>query len=56
MVRTVKDAAGNVLHQDTFTSNYKTITGLVLVGRFPGDPASGTKVLASVWKANHPHP
>ena len=54
VVRTVKDAAGNVVHQDTFTSNYKTITGLVMVGRFPGDPSSGTKVLASVWKANHP--
>jgi vancomycin resistance protein YoaR len=53
VVRTVKDASGNILHQDTFTSNYKTITGLVMVGRFPGDPSSGTKVLAAVWKANH---
>lgn len=56
VVRTVKDAAGIIIHQDTYKSNYKTITGLVMVGRYPGDPPSGTKVLASVWKANHPHP
>jgi hypothetical protein len=53
VVRTVKDAAGNVIHQDTFKSNYKTIDGLVDVGRYPGDPPAGTKVLASVWKARH---
>jgi hypothetical protein len=55
VTRTVKDASGNVMHQDTFASNYKTITGLVMVGRYPGDPPDGTKVLASVWKAGHPH-
>jgi vancomycin resistance protein YoaR len=53
VVRTVKDAAGNVIHQDTFKSNYKTIDGLVDVGPYPGDPPAGTKVLASVWKARH---
>ncbi len=53
VVRTVKDASGNVIHQDTFKSNYKTIDGLILVGRYAGDPSSGTKVLESVWKANH---
>jgi vancomycin resistance protein YoaR len=52
--RTVKDASGNVIHHDTFTSNYKTINGLVMVGRSPGDPAAGTTVLASVYKASHP--
>lgn len=53
VVRTVKDAAGTIIHQDTFKSHYKTIDGLVMVGRYPGDPPSGTTVLASVWKANH---
>ncbi|HEY5489433.1 MAG TPA: VanW family protein [Candidatus Limnocylindrales bacterium] len=56
VTRIVKDASGNIIHQDTFTSNYKTINGLVMVGRYPGDPPSGTTILASVWKANHPHP
>ena len=54
VVRTVKDAAGNIIHQDTFKSSYKTINGLIMVGRYPGDPPSGTTVLESVWKANHP--
>ena len=53
VVRTVKDASGNIIHEDTFKSNYKTIDGLIMVGRYPGDPPSGTKVLEAVWKANH---
>ncbi len=53
VVRTVKDVSGNIIHEDTFKSSYKTIDGLIMVGRFPGDPPSGTKVLESVWKANH---
>ncbi len=53
VVRTVRDSAGNIIHQDTFKSHYDTIDGLVMVGRYPGDPSAGTKVLASVWKANH---
>jgi vancomycin resistance protein YoaR len=55
VVRTVYDAAGNVIHRDTFKSNYDTVDGVVLVGRYPGDPAAGNRVLASVWRANHPH-
>ena len=54
VVRTVKDVSGNIIHQDTFKSNYKTINGLIMVGRVPGDPPSGTKVLQSVYKATHP--
>ncbi len=53
VVRTVRDSAGNVIHEDTFKSNYDTITGTVLVGRYPGDPPDGRKVLASVWNATH---
>ena len=45
VMRTVKDAAGNVIHQDTFMSHYKTINGLIVVGRYPGDPPAGTQVL-----------
>jgi vancomycin resistance protein YoaR len=56
VTRTVRDASGNILHQDTWVSNYKTIDGLQLVGRFPGDPPEGTKVLASAWHAAHPGP
>ena len=54
VTRTVKDAAGNVIHSDTWISNYKTIDGLQMVGRYPTDPPEGTKVLASVWHAQHP--
>jgi vancomycin resistance protein YoaR len=54
VTRTVKDASGNVLHTNTWISNYKTINGLILVGRYPGDPASGTQVLEATWKASHP--
>jgi vancomycin resistance protein YoaR len=53
VVRTVRDAHGNVIHQDTFKSHYKTITGTVLVGRYPTDPPAGKRVLASVYKATH---
>jgi hypothetical protein len=32
-VRTVRDRNGNVIHRDTYNSNYATITGVTLVGR-----------------------
>jgi vancomycin resistance protein YoaR len=32
-VRTVRDRNGNVIHRDTYHSNYATITGITLVGR-----------------------
>ncbi|HEY7025953.1 MAG TPA: VanW family protein [Candidatus Limnocylindrales bacterium] len=54
VTRTVKDASGNVIHTDTWVSHYKTINGLILVGRYAGDPPSGTQVLEATWKANHP--
>ena len=53
VVRTVKDAAGTIIHEDTFKSHYLTIDGLIMVGRYPGDPVAGTQVLEAVWKANH---
>ena len=54
VVRTVRDASGNVIHHDTFQSHYKTITGLVEVGRYAGDPKAGTKVTTAQWRAAHP--
>jgi hypothetical protein len=42
VVRTVKDSAGNVIHQDTIFSKYVTVTGLTLVGWTVGDPKVGT--------------
>jgi vancomycin resistance protein YoaR len=36
--RTVKDATGTVLHQETFYSHYARVDGLVMVGVAPGDP------------------
>ncbi|MGI8704055.1 MAG: VanW family protein, partial [Candidatus Limnocylindrales bacterium] len=33
VVRTVRNASGAVIHQDTYYSNYAVITGIVLVGR-----------------------
>ena len=36
--RTVRDAEGNVVHQDSWFSDYRPVTGVVLVG--PGAPAA----------------
>jgi vancomycin resistance protein YoaR len=52
VTRTVKDAAGNIIHQDEFHSKYGTIDGVTQVGRYPGDPPDGTKIPRSQW---HPH-
>ncbi|MEA2676771.1 MAG: hypothetical protein QOJ81_912 [Chloroflexota bacterium] len=40
--RTVTDAAGFVIHSDVFKSDYAKGTGIILRGRYPGDPAAGT--------------
>ena len=45
VVRTVKDAKGNVIWKDTFVSQYRMLPGLVDLGRKPGDPPAGTRVL-----------
>ena len=44
VMRTVRDASGNVIHQETFYSKYRRITGITLVGRSAGDPPPGTRV------------
>ncbi len=41
VVRTVRDANGVIIHQDTITSSYRRVNGVILVGRYPGDPPAG---------------
>ena len=41
MTRTVRDRKGNVIHSDTYYSNYARITGIVLVGRGSDAPSDG---------------
>jgi hypothetical protein len=38
VTRTVKDAAGTVIHQETYYSHYARITGIVEVGIAPAPP------------------
>jgi hypothetical protein len=40
--RTVKNAAGFVIHEDLFKSDYSRQTGIIYIGRYPGDPVAGT--------------
>ena len=44
VTRIVRDAQGNVIHEDTFVSHYKKLDAIILVGRYPGDPPAGTKI------------
>lgn len=44
VTRTVRDANGEIIHQDTFSSHYKMIKGITLLGRSPGDPKHNTSV------------
>lgn len=41
VVRTVRDANGTIIHQDTIRSAYRRVNGTILVGRYPGDPPAG---------------
>ena len=47
VTRTVRDASGNVIHQDTIQSSYRRVDGVILVGRYPGDPPAGYQWPAS---------
>lgn len=44
VVRTVRDAQGNIIHTDTFTSHYRALPMITLVGRYAGDPVAGTLI------------
>jgi vancomycin resistance protein YoaR len=41
VTRVVRDRNGNVIHKDTYYSHYKTVTGIVLIGR--GDSTAGAQ-------------
>jgi hypothetical protein len=41
VVRTVRDADGNIIHQDTFASKYIRVHGITLIGWQEGDPPIG---------------
>jgi len=57
VTRTVRDSAGNVIHEDVFHSRYQTINGVTQVGRYPGDPPAGTKIPAANYhRAEQPAP
>ncbi|MEA2677379.1 MAG: hypothetical protein QOJ81_1520 [Chloroflexota bacterium] len=51
VIRTVRDAAGNIIHEDTFHSRYGTVNGITQVGRYPGDPPDGKTIPATEY--NH---
>ncbi|HUR16450.1 MAG TPA: VanW family protein, partial [Candidatus Limnocylindrales bacterium] len=57
VTRTVRDAAGNVIHEDTFFSHYKKLDAITLVGRYPSDPPAGTRIHPDQYRApDDPNP
>jgi hypothetical protein len=44
VTRTVRDAAGNIVHQDTFDSKYIRVNGITLIGWQEGDPPVGEQL------------
>jgi vancomycin resistance protein YoaR len=56
VVRTVRDANGNVIHLDTFKSHYRRLDGITLIGRYPGDPKAGTTIPVSQYQPPTPPP
>jgi hypothetical protein len=50
VVRTVRDANGNIIETNTFTSQYHMLPALKEVGRYPGDPPAGTRIPADQYK------
>jgi hypothetical protein len=55
VTRTVRDADGNVIFENVWNSQYKKLDGLTMVGRYPGDPKAGTRVLKTDY-VPHPNP
>jgi vancomycin resistance protein YoaR len=56
VVRTVRDAAGNIIHQDSFFSHYKRLDGITEVGRYAGDPPAGTRIPIDQYHGGGPGP
>jgi vancomycin resistance protein YoaR len=54
VTRTVRDANGRVIHENTFHSKYRLLDGLTEVGRYPGDPGAGTRILAADYPGRPP--
>lgn len=44
VTRTVRDAAGNVIHVDTWASHYRKLDAIIEIGRYPTDPPAGTRI------------
>ncbi len=44
VTRIVRNARGDVIWRDTFHSSYRMLPGIVMVGRYPGDPPAGTRI------------
>jgi len=53
VTRTVRDANGNIIHQETYYSDYIKVDGIYEIGRYPDDPRAGTKIPASEY-VKHP--
>lgn len=48
VTRYVYDADGNLIHQNTYHSDYGRVTGVTLFGRRPGDPPAGTVIKGTI--------
>jgi hypothetical protein len=44
VTRIVRDAAGIVIHQDTWLSHYRKLDAIIEIGRYPTDPPAGTRI------------
>jgi vancomycin resistance protein YoaR len=55
VTRTVRDANGNIIHQETYNSDYIKVDGIYEIGRYPDDPRAGTKIPAGQY-VKHPKP
>jgi len=47
VTRRVWNAAGDLIDENVWNSQYKKLDGLTMVGRYQGDPKAGTRVLKS---------
>jgi vancomycin resistance protein YoaR len=56
VTRIVRDAAGNVIHQDTWLSHYRKLDEIVEVGRYPTDPPPGTQIRPEEYPGAAPPP
>jgi len=46
VTRTVRNAQGAIIHENTWFSDYRKVDGVFLFGRSPGDPKDGTRIPA----------